>query len=500
MEVSRSPVTRSQSRERRENGRTLWQTVNEIAEALDSGESRTMLYLCGRLDLDSTAEGLQEFLRSRVSLGQMNHLHLVELLFELKRFDLLHKVFSIRAHQIESALGNGHVLSKYRATTHRVYVGTSLGPGPGPGPGPSPGPGSGPRGAGDLTTVNEIAEALDSGESRTMLYLCGRLDLDSTAEGLQEFLRSRVSLGQMNHLHLVELLFELKRFDLLHKVFSIRAHQIESALGNGHVLSKYSVPLKRMLIIINNNPCTDRPYRSSCIEEYSLRAEPRGLCLIIDCVGTDGERMERAFRDLHFRVHLHKLLSVADTMSVLRKTSRRVEEHRGADAFVCCIISRGTAASLLATDAQHGVSAGVPLDTVRQFFDGNVCPALAGTPKLFFIQRYGVVQEPPPRARPGDSPGALETDGGGVQRGAGYPHGRRRVLEPLLDERASAGAGEPSLRLPAGADRRPAQRRTHLVDVHTQLNGLIYDHNRRNPAARYDIDLKHTLRKQLHLT
>ena len=92
----------------------LLETVNEMAGALDSGECRTMLYLCGRLDLDSNEEGLGEFLRSGVIQGQMNDLFLVELLFEVKRFDILWKLFSTKAHDVESALGNRHVLSRYR--------------------------------------------------------------------------------------------------------------------------------------------------------------------------------------------------------------------------------------------------------------------------------------------------------------------------------------------------------------------------------------------------
>jgi len=42
-------------------------------------------------------------------------------------------------------------------------------------------------------------------------------------------------------------------------------------------------------------------------------------------------------------------------------------------------------------------------------------------------------------------------------------------------------------------------RNTHLVDVHTEVNGAIFEHNTTNPEAQYNIDLKHTLRKDLYL-
>ena len=92
----------------------LLETVDQMAGALDSGECRTMLYLCGSLDPDGNEEGLGELLRSGVTRGQMNDLFLVELLFEVKRFDILWKLFGTKAHDIESALGNRHVLSRYR--------------------------------------------------------------------------------------------------------------------------------------------------------------------------------------------------------------------------------------------------------------------------------------------------------------------------------------------------------------------------------------------------
>lgn len=44
-----------------------------------------------------------------------------------------------------------------------------------------------------------------------------------------------------------------------------------------------------------------------------------------------------------------------------------------------------------------------------------------------------------------------------------------------------------------------SDRKTQLIEVHTEVNGAIFEHNKRNPGAKYHIDLKHTLRRGLYL-
>lgn len=118
----------------------------------------------------------------------------------------------------------------------------------------------------------------------------------------------------------------------------------------------------------------------------------------------------QVFESLHFSVSLHSLLSVQDMISTLQSVSKQREHYR-ADAFVCCIISRTRSSELLGTDP-HG--SGLSLDFVRQLFTPDVCPGLAGKPKLFFIQGYEV---PGPQRFGGYAegwsyePGELETDG-----------------------------------------------------------------------------------------
>ncbi|CAL8265833.1 unnamed protein product [Lota lota] len=467
----------------------LLKTVNEIAEALDSGECRTMLYLCGRLDLDSN-EGLQEFLRSGVIRGQMNHQFLVELLFEVKRFDILWKLFQTNANDIEAVLGNRHVLSRYR-----------------------------------VLMVN-INENITNGDIKNLVFLLSRTVPREKMEKVKYFLDVVVELEKLDkcspeHLDFIEkCLRNIDRIDLAKKVclykqsgesgfYFFKRHKQIIVCCISCPTQTYCHPLQQLQHRQSLHSGT-----FSLMAEYSLKAEPRGLCLIIDCVGTDGERMEQVFGALHFRVELHKWLSIDAALSVLNEASRRAGGQRGAaDAFVCCIISRGTSTSLLATDAAHR-GRGLGLDFVRHLFSGSRCPTLAGKPKLFFIQRYGV-DEPPPPPRPGAYPssaapslGDLETDGaagggGGGGGGATVPTDADVLWSHCwTGERQLEQGSHRSVYLQAlaGALLKVRRRKANLVDVHTELNGLIYDHNKRNPAARYDIDLKHTLRRDLFLS
>ncbi|CAL8372569.1 unnamed protein product [Arctogadus glacialis] len=477
----------------------LLKTVNEMAGALDSGECRTMLYLCGRLDLDSNEEGLGEFLRSGVIQGQMNDLFLVELLFEVKRFDILWKLFSTKAHDVESTLGNRHVLSRYR-----------------------------------VLMVN-INENITNGDIKNLIFLLSRTVPREKIDNVKYFLDVVVELEKLDkcspeHLDFIEkCLRNIDRIDLAKKVCLYKqsdgALQIQSlphptapqqSTAAHCPTQTHSYPLQQLNHTqtlhnapqISTVPVSTPVSQESVIEEYSLKAEQRGFCLIIDCVGADGERLEQAFRELHFRVELHQWLSAHTTESLLSEVSLRVGAQHCADAFVCCIISRGTSTRLLATDpAQRG--AGLDLDLVRHLFSGNNCPMLAGKPKLFFIQRYGVQQPsvPQPGACPGGAPthrdSDLETDGVACGRGPAVPTDADVFWSHCWTSECQLEQGNHrSVYLEALTDGllRGRRRKTNLVDIHTELNGLIYDHNKRNPAARYDIDLKHTLRRHLCLT
>lgn len=100
--------------------------------------------------------------------------------------------------------------------------------------------------------------------------------------------------------------------------------------------------------------------------------------------------LEQTFKALHFKVILHRWLNVAEILSALTETLR-MKEIQDVDSIVCCIISRGTESRLFGTDPQ---ALGLDLDRVKHFFTAARCRSLVGKPKLFFIQRYNISEDP----------------------------------------------------------------------------------------------------------
>lgn len=116
--------------------------------------------------------------------------------------------------------------------------------------------------------------------------------------------------------------------------------------------------------------------------------------------------LEQTFKALHFKVILHRWLSVAEILATLTETLKMKEIQDG-DSFSCCIISRGTESKIFGTDPN---ALGLDLDRVKRFFTATRCRALVGKPKLFFVQRYSIPGYQPPAWREHRDED-LETDG-----------------------------------------------------------------------------------------
>ncbi|MEQ2202275.1 hypothetical protein XENOCAPTIV_005848 [Xenoophorus captivus] len=165
------------------------------------------------------------------------------------------------------------------------------------------------------------------------------------------------------------------------------------------------------------------------------------------------EMLSQVFEALHFKVLLHSMLGADEIFAALKDISKHRENHRG-DAFVCCIISRSMANSFLGTSVR---GSSLSMDSVRHLLLPDSCPMLAGKPKLFFIQSYDIPEF--------DHLGRRECQGGYLETDGCHS-------QPM---------------------------KMGLLDVHTEVNGAIYDHNKRNPEANYRCEVKHTLRKNLYL-
>lgn len=81
-----------------------------------------------------------------------------------------------------------------------------------------------------LHAINQITQALGSDERRKLLYLCGAPDPDDSVSGMREMLTRKVMQhGECGQLLLKELLVQLRRCDILSRVFTSSREEVESA-------------------------------------------------------------------------------------------------------------------------------------------------------------------------------------------------------------------------------------------------------------------------------
>ncbi|XP_040852300.1 CASP8 and FADD-like apoptosis regulator isoform X2 [Ochotona curzoniae] len=231
-------------------------------------------------------------------------------------------------------------------------------------------------------------------------------------------------------------------------------------------------------------------------ERYRMRSKPLGICLIIDCIGTNIEGLQNTFTSLGFKVQPFKYLRMCDIISELDKAARE-PKHQDYDSFVCILVSRGSAQSVFGVDK---FESGFPLHNIRKMFMGDSCPYLVGKPKLFFLQNYVV------------SESLLEVDGPAVKTSEPkMPHLGPSTIHreadffwslctadvSLLEQVPSS----PSLYLQVLSQKLGQERKRPLLDLHVELNSKVCDWNSQVPAKKkYHVLLQHTLRKQLILS
>ncbi|KAF0026225.1 hypothetical protein F2P81_020962 [Scophthalmus maximus] len=382
----------------------------------------------------------------------------------------------------------------------------------------------------ELQAINQVAESLSGCERRVLFYLCESLDTDHSTTCAKEMLRAKVMCHDRGRLFLAELLLQLRRFDILRKVCSISRDEVERTLGCQQVLPRFRVlmahisedmaeeDLNNVKFLISSTLSREKLEKAKNFLDVIIELEkldlvsPERVDFVQECLTNIGrvdlakkvatyklsDMLEQTFKALHFNVALYKWLSVEDTLSALRGIFQQRENLKG-DGLVCCLISRGTADHLLGIDSYI---TGLHLDSVRRLFTTDACPMMAGKPKLFFIQTYSVPQFQP-CAGMYHQDEDLETDGCCGRPSHEYIPTDADVFwsHCWTDERQLVQEHHRSIYLKALTDTllKGQIRKTKLVDIHTEVNGAIFEHNRRNPGANYHIDLKHTLRKDLYL-
>ncbi|XP_077983052.1 caspase-6-like [Glandiceps talaboti] len=135
------------------------------------------------------------------------------------------------------------------------------------------------------------------------------------------------------------------------------------------------------------------PFEGGIALKYKMDHCKRGIALILNHegfhpsiyrkrrVGTqiDADKLELRFQRLGFDVQVHKDLSVIQVKEVFSEASNA--DHSEYDAFVCVILSHGEKDGYI-----YGYDGVVSLQELLEQFRADVCPTLAGKPKLFFIE------------------------------------------------------------------------------------------------------------------
>ncbi|KAL2087511.1 hypothetical protein ACEWY4_016339 [Coilia grayii] len=470
-------------------------TVNRMTDRLSKDELRTLHFLCSDLLPDSCGEDLRGALISLAEArgnSQSTRMILMELMFHLKRFDILKTVLGSDRKEVESRLKSCQFLSRYRVLMANL--------------------------SDDVTTddLHSLVFLLHGKLPR------GKLDRASSFLDVVDELEKLDEVSPEN-LEVIEQAFQsIHRVDLVKKIHSFQKkdiprkyvqHTSETQRGVCSPTSPsprssvcpVGLPQQRSLAprVLKLSVPETGLHNQQALGEYIMESSPRGVCVIIDCVGSQGDLLKETFERLGFRVTLHTLLCLEDTRSVLSEVSQS-RDLQGSLAFVCCLLSRGSETHVLATES-HGP--GLSLSAVRELFDSLSCPALRGKPKLFFVQIYEVQQT---QGWSSQIDECLETDGGGPSVGATWQADAVKTIPVsadmlscvcVTDAQLLERKGHRSVYWQALSSTlmRWRGRRVPLLDALTEVNRVVLEHSRMSADESYRISLSHTLRRALYL-
>ncbi|KAI5615429.1 CASP8 and FADD-like apoptosis regulator a, partial [Silurus asotus] len=465
-------------------------SIHRIAEELNPEECKRLTYLCREFHTERSSASVKEMLQSCIVRMNTNQIFLMELMLRMKRYDLLSELLGISKSEAERLLENSHKISDYRVL------------------------------------MADLSEDVGSDDLESLVFLLRGTLPKEKVEKFECFLDVVVELEKMNQISstrvdmMEKYLRTIQRVDLAKRLNQYqsrggkshsttswiycnsqnrppRAHshlfpcqQERSLRENGRIISYhccfFTAKTQRPSAVKTKDdrrPCKAAPQWEE--EVYRMRSDPRGVCVIIDCVGNEGAQLERLFSSLHFRVSLYMLLSVEDVRSCLQKVAKQAD-HCSMDAFVCCIISRSNSSRLLATDSS---GLGLDLNIVRQFFTHDWCPGLTEKPKLFFIQGYEVSQSAERNGLQDYEEGELETDSPvhyyrerDIPKDADVFWSHCWTNEKQLEDNNHHSVYLKSLKK-ALVDGQKG--RIHLVDLHTMVNRDVYAYNRSHPGSAY---------------
>ncbi|NXA77352.1 CFLAR regulator, partial [Thryothorus ludovicianus] len=466
--------------------------IHQIQEELDKEEEEMMVFLCRDLAPDLATADLKEILVALNEREKLTWFGLSELLYRVKRFDLLRRILNTEKATVEAHLARSlRLIPDYRVL------------------------------------MVEISENLEKDEVSSLGFLLRDYAPRMKMAKDKSFLALIIDLEKLNlvapdQLDLIENCFRsIHRIDLTRK---IQKYKHEASVSSFHSQPVYVNALQASLPNLNlidppyptGNENTETLQNGSILtlaepvhmsiqesgsvphkmsdDSYTVRSQPLGICLIIDCIGNDTDMLEETFRGLGYDVHCHRYLNLNSMNQTLLEVARW-QRHRNCDSFICILVSRGNSQSVFCTD--HTFS-GFPLEQIKKYFTADSCPGLLGKPKLFFIQSYVVPENEQ------ECTSLLEVDGNGENTSAKVtiPHGADifwshcKVDVSTLEQCPSSSSYY--LRCLAELLRNPYKRKLCILAIHMELNKKVYDWNTTaDPSQQYSLLLQHTLRKKL---
>lgn len=468
--------------------------IHQIQEELDKEEEEMMVFLCRDLAPDLANADLKEIL---VALNEREKLTLVglsELLYRVKRFDLLRRILNTEKATVEAHLARSlKLIPDYRVLMVEINENLEKDE------------------VGSLGfLLRDYAPRMKMAKDKSFLALI--IDLE------------KLNLVAPNQLDLIENCFRsIHRIDLIKK---IQKYKHEASVSSVH---SHPVYVNAHQASLPNLNLIDPPYNSgvqnenaeklqngssltlaepvhlsiqesgsvphkTCDDPYRMQSQPLGICLIIDCIGNDTDVLEETFRGLGYDVHCHRYLNMNSMNQTLLEVARW-QKHRNCDSFICILVSRGNSQSIFCTD--HTFS-GFPLEQIKKHFTADSCPGLLGKPKLFFIQSYIVPENEQ------ECTSLLEVDGNGenisakvtIPQAADILWSHCKVDVSTLEQ--SPASSSYYLRCLAELLRNPYKRKLCILAIHMELNKKVYDWNMTaDPSQQYSLLLQHTLRKKL---
>ncbi|XP_044097233.1 CASP8 and FADD-like apoptosis regulator isoform X3 [Neovison vison] len=390
--------------------------------------------------------------------------------------------------------------------------------------------------------IHQVEEALDEDEKKMLLFLCRDVAADVAPLNVRDLLDILSERGVLSAMGLAELLYRVRRFDLLKRIFKMDKRAVEAhLLRHPGLISDYRVLMTEIGGNLENSDLSslfflmrdylgrrkvakDKSFLDLVIELEKLNLiAPDQLDLLEKCL----KNIHRV--DLKTKIQKYKQsaqgpetsytnalqasfpnLSLKDPSCNLRLQNGRSKEQR---LNVGQLDLQRASVKASIQESEAFLPRRVPEERYRmQSKPLGICLIIdcigndAGKPKVFFIQNYVESEDPL------DNSSLLEVDGPAVnnlepkakQPGSSTLHREADFLWSLckadvsLLERSSSS---PSLYLQCLSQKLGKERRRPLLELHIELNGSVYDWNSRaSTKERYSVWLQHTLRKKLILS